>query len=347
MEPLDITYGVSRYANISGVTCYMNSILAILQQTPIFIDYILSGDFKDKLLKKNDISKLQSCVLFQFHNIMSISNTHDNLIISPTTFRDTLKAKNEMWGMHQQQDSQEFLTFLLNSIEEEISEEVVFIPGRINEDNESNYNINCSLINILGHSMWQKFIKKEFSIIKNLFCGMTCVTITCNICNNQVYNFDMFQILQLSIQNNNTLYDCLDKFISQETLDKDNMYACEFCGRKNKASKNTKIWKAPPILVIQLKRFESYRGKITDIIDYPLELDLSKYINNLTTPSKYKLFAINNHISNHTRFGHYTSIVKNRLDNVWYEFDDSNVLQKVEEKALVNKNAYMLFYYRN
>ena len=61
----------------------------------------------------------------------------------------------------------------------------------------------------------------------------------------------------------------------------------------------------------------------------------------------YQLFAINNHISNHTRSGHYTSVVKNRLDNVWYEFDDSNVLKKVEEEDLVNKNAYMLFYYNN
>jgi ubiquitin carboxyl-terminal hydrolase 8 len=337
MEPIDITYGVSRYANISGVTCYMNSILAILQQTPIFIDYILAGEFKEKLLKKYDVTQLKSCVLFQFHNIMTISNTHDNLIISPSTFRDTLSNKNKMWGMQQQQDSQEFLTFLLNSIEEEISEEIVFIPGRYNDDN------NNTLIDMLGYSMWQRFIKKEFSIIKNLFCGMTKVTITCNICNNQVHNFDMFQILQLSIHN--TLYDCLDKFITKETLDKDNMYICEFCGRKNKASKNTNIWKAPPILIIQLKRFESYRGKITDLVDYPLELDLSKYIDKKTVNNTYKLFAINNHISNNTRFGHYTSIVKNRLDNTWYEFDDSNILQKVEENELVNKNAYMLFYY--
>jgi len=249
-----------------------------------------------------------------------------------------------MWGMHMQQDSQEFLTFLLNSIEEEISEEVVFIPGRKTTSSYPPMMIHDNLIKLQANSMWQKFIKKEFSIIKNLFCGMTHETITCDICNNQVHNFDMFQILQLSIQNNNTLYECLDKFINKETLDKDNMYTCNFCGRKNKSSKNTTIWKLPPILIIQLKRFESNSWKLTNLIDYPLELDMKKYNNN-TNNSIYKLFAINNHISNHTRFGHYTSIVKNRLDNVWYEFDDSNVLQKVEEKDLVNKNAYMLFYY--
>ncbi len=345
MEPLEITYGVSRYANTEGVTCYMNSILTILQQTPIFIDYILNAEFNEKLLKHADIKK---SILFQFHNIMTISNTHDNLIINPTTFRNTLALKNEMWGMHMQQDSQEFLTFLLNSIEEEICDEIIFIPG--NNLSINQLSINDNLIKLQANSMWQKFIKKEFSIIKNLFCGMTHETITCNFCNNKVHNFDMFQILQLSIHKPeimNTLYDCLDKFINTETFDKDNMYKCDFCGRKNKATKNTTIWNSPPILIIQLKRFESNSWKLTNMIDYPLELDLTKYIDKLGNPCKYKLFAINNHISNNTRFGHYTSIVKNRLDDTWYEFDDSNVLHKVEEIDLINKNAYMLFYYKS
>ena len=193
MEPLDITYGVSRYANMEGVTCYMNSILVILQQTPIFIDYILNAEFNEKLLTHPDIKK---SIVFQFHNIMTISNTHDNLIINPSTFRNTLTAKNNMWGMHIQQDSQEFLTFLLNSIEEEICEEVVFIPGNINNINNQ-LSINDNLIKLHANSMWKKFIKKEFSIIKNLFCGMIRETITCNFCYNKVHNFDMFQIFAM------------------------------------------------------------------------------------------------------------------------------------------------------
>ncbi len=337
-------YGVSRYNNIDGVTCYMNSILAVLQQTPIFIDYILNAEFKDKLLTQNDI---KSSILFQFHNLMTISHTHDNLIINPQTFRNVITLKNSMWGLRQHQDSQEFLTFLLNSIEEEIAQEVVFIPGKIklNYTNDTNNN----LIKILATSMWQKFIKKEFSIIKNLFGGMTHVVINCGYCNNKVHNFDIFQVLQLSINSNN-LYDCLDSFINPESFDNHNMYTCEFCGRKTKASKNTTIWSPPPILIIQLKRFKFNNSyipyKITDLIEYPHELNINKYIDpiNNNNNNYYKLFAINNHHGNNTYAGHYTSIVKSRLDNKWYEFDDSSVLEQIDEKDLINKNAYMLFY---
>ena len=39
--------GISKFKNIGGVTCYMNSILAILQQIPILCDYIISDKYKD------------------------------------------------------------------------------------------------------------------------------------------------------------------------------------------------------------------------------------------------------------------------------------------------------------
>jgi ubiquitin C-terminal hydrolase len=122
----------------------MNSILAVLQQTPIFADYILTAQFKDQLLSKySDVKEISDSILFQLYNILNISHTYDNYNINPDTFRKTITKKNEMWGYQQHQDSQEFLTFLLNSIEEEIAEKVIFIPGNIKSDrNISDRNIN-------------------------------------------------------------------------------------------------------------------------------------------------------------------------------------------------------------
>ena len=113
----DLSLGISKYNNIDGVTCYMNSILAILQQTPIFIDYILNSEFKIQLLSKyKEPTDIIKTISFQFHNLMNISNSYDNLTINPITFRNTISLKNIMWGQRQQQDSQEFLSFLLNKI---------------------------------------------------------------------------------------------------------------------------------------------------------------------------------------------------------------------------------------
>jgi ubiquitin carboxyl-terminal hydrolase 8 len=347
----EVEYGISKFNNSSGVTCYINSILAILQQTPIFADYILTANYKDKI--KNTDS-----ILFQLYNIINLSHTYDNYNINPDTFRKVVSLKNEMWGYQQHQDSQEFLSFLLNSIEEELAEKVQFIPGRINNNHGFENNLQNNLINIMANNCWQKYIKNEFSIIKNLFGGMSHVVITCDYCNNKSHNFDFFQILQLSINNksNNTLYECLDEFIKEEKVDKDNMIKCDFCGHYNQSSKQTKLWKTPKILIIQLKRFQSNNygiitQKISKMIEYPLNLNIDKYIDDNINKEKttYNLFAVNNHHNigntNSINFGHYTSNVINRFNNKWYKFDDANELKEIYE--IISKNAYNLFYIRD
>lgn len=338
----DVKYGISKFNNSSGVTCYINSILAILQQTPIFADYILSGSYKDKITSYKSI-------LFQLYNIFNLSHSYDNCNINPDTFRQIITLKNKVWGQHQHQDSQEFLSFLLNSIEEEISEKVKFIPGRIinfQNNNFKNNNLQDNLLNVMANNSWQKFIGNEFSIIKNLFGGMYHIIITCNFCNHKSHNFDFFQILQLSI-NNDSLEQCLDDFIKEETIDKDNMVKCSFCGHYNKSTKQTKIWKLPTVLIIQLKRFKVNNfgiitEKISKQVDYPINLNLDKYTNNIN--NNYELFGVNNHqsINNSINYGHYTSMVINRFDNKWYNFNDSKCLEEVNE--IISKNAYNLFY---
>jgi ubiquitin carboxyl-terminal hydrolase 8 len=361
----EIIYGISKYNNKSGVICYMNSILAVLQQTPIFTDYILTAQFKDKLLEKHpDKKTLTDSILFQLYNLLNISHSYDNYNINPDAFRKAITKKDEMWGENQHQDSQEFLTFLLNSVEEEIAEKVEYIPGRNINNISRIISVEQNLINIMATNCWQKYLKNEYSIIKNLFGGTTHVSITCSYCGNKSHNFDIFQVLQLSISNDNkSLEDCLNDYIKEEKMDKDNMIKCNFCGRCNKSTKQTMIWNAPKILIIQLKRFRVNNygvitEKISNMIDYPItNLDISKYMNNNAMHinihnNTYNLYAVNNHHSigpfNSINFGHYTTNVINRYDNKWYKFDDSKSLVEItDEKKLISKNAYMLFYYRN
>ena len=54
-------------------------------------------------------------------------------------------------------------------IEDEIAEKVIFIPN-INNYNSMN-NLHDNLLTLMANNCWQKYIKKEFSIIKNLFGG--------------------------------------------------------------------------------------------------------------------------------------------------------------------------------
>ncbi len=329
--------GVCRFKNIDNVTCYMNSILAIIQQMPIFADYLLT--IKD------------GGIVGKLGKLMYESHTRDDDILTPKSFRIEISKKNNMWGMREQQDSQEFLNFLLSSIEEEIKDKVIFVPGRkFNMDKEGLlYDI---VQKIHMNIMKQKSMMDEYSIIKKLFSGMIHNTIKCDYCGNVSHNYDSFLTLQLNINNCNDIYDCLDEYIKEEQIDCKNMIKCDFCGMKNRAHKKTNLCDMPKILIIHLKRFmvNNYgvvTRKISKLIKYPVELDMSKYSEGYSQ-SKYYLFAVNMHHSlghaNNMNYGHYTSIVKNRNNPKWYHYDDDSELEKVDD--VLHKNAYMLFYYK-
>lgn len=143
-------------------------------------------------------------------------------------------------------------------------------------------------------------------------------------------------------KNNVSIDDCFAEFRREELLDEDNKWYCNKCKDFVQATKQMEIFKAPPNIVISLKRFKTGKqnhrfmgmfggggggSKIEDVVDFPLEgLDMSKYI----TGSKpedgliYDCYAVSNHFGS-MGFGHYTAFGKNPLTNKWFDFDDSRV----------------------
>jgi ubiquitin C-terminal hydrolase len=365
---METVLGVCRFNNIDNVTCYMNSILAIIQQMPLFADYLLTI--------KND-----EPITYQLSKLIYMSHIRDDMLLTPTSFRKEISIKNSMWGMREHQDSQEFFSFLLCSIEEEIKKTVVFVPGRkfnidfckqnvsvadrvgvcnynqrfnasIYPENKITHKINVynTIQNIHKNIIKQNNFMEEYSIIKKLFNGMVHNIIKCNYCNNISHKYESFFTLQLNVHD--TIYDSMDDFIKNEQMDKDNMKVCDFCGMKNQAHKETIISSMPEILVIHLKRFmvNNYgivTRKISSMVKYPVELNITIYGEGEI--GEYKLFGVNMHHSighkNNADRGHYTSIVINRNNNKWYHYDDAKEIEEIYDYE--HKNAYMLFYYKN
>lgn len=374
-----IKYGVSKYKNIMGITCYMNSILHILQQIPIFTEYITQAKFKDVILNKienqlksnNFITKeeaLKQYVIFELFRLFKISLENDDSSITPTTFKMLIGKKNDMWDENNHQDSQEFFTFLISQLEEEAGMKSTFLPG-LNYYELEKKNICESLKNIIAIDSCNRFQAREYSPLKNLFDGLSESNRRCMCCNNKSVRYEPFVTLPLSVPIKNSqdmiktfnIYECLDHMIKEEQLDDDNKMNCEMCGLRNRAYSQSLLWKTPKVLVLHIKRFlvNSYgitSQKITNNVEYPItNLDLEKYFDP-TSPyknsSKYDLIGINIHqafgYGGNINSGHYTSIVKNIMNNNWYLYNDSNPLKMALTKEhLQNQNAYMLFYYRH
>jgi hypothetical protein len=104
------------------------------------------------------------------------------------------------------------------------------------------------------------------------------------------------------------------------------------------------------LLILHLKRFKgtkvySTNGKIEELVEAPIELDLKKYI--LDPEDKttvYQLYGVVNH-SGSLGFGHYTANCYNSVKDAWITFNDSSVY-KLENESPISNEAYVLFYKR-
>lgn len=152
--------------------------------------------------------------------------------------------------------------------------------------------------------------------------------------------------------NSLSIYDCFDQFKKEEKLERENTWYCNVCKNQQEALKKMEIYRAPRILIIQLKRFklksqnslseELINGKNETLVNYPIEnLDLRDYIVGENKENAiYSMFAISQHFGTLSQ-GHYTTFCKNR--DKWIEIDDENITN-AEEKDLVNNFSYLLFY---
>ena len=127
----------------------------------------------------------------------------------------------------------------------------------------------------------------------------------------------------LEIKNKRSIVDSLDVYTQSELLEGDNKFYCDTCGAHMTAVKRTVIKTLPQYLMLHLKRFEfdfrTYRNrKIDDRCEFPLELDMTKYISVSGQPSPppgtyiYELEGVLVH-SGTADSGHYYSYCMDRM----------------------------------
>ena len=109
------------------------------------------------------------------------------------------------------------------------------------------------------------------------------------------------------------------------------------------------------MLSFHLKRFRfsrQSRSKIDTFVSYPLQgLDMTRYMNtnhpssSTSQPSHiYDLYGVIVHHGS-SNSGHYFAFVWSAMHKKWFEMND-NAVKCVQEDAVLNQNAYMLFYVR-
>jgi ubiquitin C-terminal hydrolase len=199
-----------------------------------------------------------------------------------------------------------------------------------------------------------EIISKYNEDIKKYCEGILENTIEVKEINHKSTKEENFFFLQLDIENNHSLKECLNNFFKNEELTGENKYQyIDSFGNKffYNANKFYIFKKIPNILFIQLKRFQ-YDSKTLSFnknnnqISFEEEIDLTNYINGSNYNSKnkrskkikekeiYILYCILVH-SGSAESGHYFCFIKDFKNNCYIKFNDTSV-SLAEKKEVFN-----------
>lgn len=218
---------------------------------------------------------------------------------------------------------------------------------------------------------------KAEGTIEKLFQGKIRNFIKCVNIEYESNREELYYDVSLNVKGCKDIYTSFDKYVEVEMLDGDNKYHAEGHGLQT-AKKGCSFLSFPPVLHIQLKRFEydpmrDAMVKVNDKYVFPETLDLSKYVTedaDKSTSYKFHLHGVLVH-SGDVHGGHYYAFLRPNAKDEWFKFDDERVtkatLQQAaednyggEEEYVYNmhgrkmtsvhkkfSNAYMLVYLRD
>lgn len=151
-----------------------------------------------------------------------------------------------------------------------------------------------------------------------------------------------------------TLVDCMRRYCAMEKLAQSD-YSCAQCGVPSQAVKQLSICRLPPVMCIQLKRFEhntTTGSKIENRVRFPLTFDMSEFCTSTMREDLeqkgdpeihlYDLFTVVVH-EGKLNTGHYYCYFKWR--DQWYIANDDNV-HPAKLQDVLSCKAYQLCYKR-
>jgi ubiquitin carboxyl-terminal hydrolase 4/11/15 len=186
-----------------GNTCYMNSALQCVRSVEELTKYFLSGACNEEFNTDNPLGNNGDVAKAYQHLLLEIYRDNPPNSVTPRNFKNTIGRYAPSFSGYGQQDSQEFLGFLLDGLQEDLSR-VKKKPYIEKPDSTDDMVNDPKAIREMAAKVWDITKQRDDSVIADLFTGMYKSTLVCPVCAKVSITFDPFNNLTLQLPIENT-----------------------------------------------------------------------------------------------------------------------------------------------
>ncbi|XP_031572210.1 ubiquitin carboxyl-terminal hydrolase 32-like [Actinia tenebrosa] len=189
--------GATGLSNL-GNTCFMNSALQCLSNTQPLTQYFINRCHYYELNRANPLG-MKGHIARRYGDLVEDLWSGSSRSLAPLKLRWTIGRYAPRFNGFQQHDSQEFLSFLLDGLHEDLNRvhdkpyiELKDSDGRPDE--------------IVSQEAWDNHFKRNQSIVVDLFQGQLKSQVRCLECGYVSSRFDPFTFLSLPLPMDNSIY---------------------------------------------------------------------------------------------------------------------------------------------
>ncbi|XP_023017293.2 ubiquitin carboxyl-terminal hydrolase 10-like [Leptinotarsa decemlineata] len=346
--------------------CYLNAILQALIACPPFYNMLncLSENIPSNVRRKSIPFIVGMCrFVRQFDCSPSKIRRQDrgvgklSVIIktctpfSPRCIHKLLHSMRTDWIEGRQQDAEEFLSFLLNGLKDEMMELFKCCSEEGNPPVDSATGDNSSDEWKLQGSKNSGYVYRRTNFastpVSDIFEGKLKSSIH-RAGGHITENIQPFLTLPLNVGTVQSVRGALDLFISKNRLE---------CNGQVEAWEQVALHEPPVVLILHLQFFDFSHGGCTKIVkdlDYEFDLNIDSILDSSKSHSpeekQYKLFAVVYHDGDEADMGHYVTDAFHVGYNCWLRYNDSSVKTVQDEYVLKPQGTrvpYLLFYRRS
>ncbi|PKS12947.1 hypothetical protein jhhlp_000288, partial [Lomentospora prolificans] len=179
-----------------GNTCYMNSALQCVRSVEELTKYFLTDEYVEEINTDNPLA-FKGKMALAYGNLLK-EMYHCNDYLRPSSFKSVAGQCRPTFASWGQQDSQEFLGFLLDALQEDLSR-VKRKPYIEKPDSTDDMINDQAAIAKMADEVWDITKRRDDSVIADLFTGLYKSTLKCPVCHKISITFDPFNNLTLPL----------------------------------------------------------------------------------------------------------------------------------------------------